>query len=153
MICAVFFILYLQFENHVLGPLIVGRSVKLSPPATMTAALIGVSAGGVVGALVAVPVVASVKVVYLELRQPPPEPDLARFTDATSEITHERREEDVPDPDAPPPAPCARTPPGNSPAAPPRRLARPSGPVGPRFRLMGDGPTPPVRSPTCVGGP
>jgi len=82
LICAVFFILYLQFENHVLGPLIVGRSVKLSPPATMTAALIGVSAGGVVGALLAVPVVASVKVVYLELRRPPPEPDLARFTGA-----------------------------------------------------------------------
>lgn len=72
--CAVFFILYLQFENHVLSPLIVGRSVKLSPPATMTAALIGVSAGGVVGALVAVPVVASVKGAYLQLRPLPEEP-------------------------------------------------------------------------------
>ena len=67
-ICAVFFILYLQFENHVLSPMIVGRSVKLSPPATMTAALIGVSAGGVVGALLAVPVVAAGKAAYLELR-------------------------------------------------------------------------------------
>jgi predicted PurR-regulated permease PerM len=67
-VCAVFFILYLQFENHVLSPLVVGRSVKLSPPATMTAALIGVSAGGVVGALLAVPVVAAVKAAYLELR-------------------------------------------------------------------------------------
>jgi predicted PurR-regulated permease PerM len=68
--CAVFFILYLQFENNVLSPLIVGRAVKLSPPATMTAALIGVSAGGVVGALLAVPVVAAAKVVYTELRPP-----------------------------------------------------------------------------------
>jgi predicted PurR-regulated permease PerM len=68
LICAVFFVLYLQFENHVLSPLIVGRSVKLSPPATMTAALIGVSAGGVVGALLAVPVVAAAKAAYLELR-------------------------------------------------------------------------------------
>ena len=42
--------------------------VKLSPPATMTAALIGVSAGGVVGALLAVPVVAAAKAAYLELR-------------------------------------------------------------------------------------
>ena len=67
-ICAIFFILYLQFENHILSPLIVGRSVKLSPPATMTAALIGVSAGGVVGALLAVPVVAAGKAAYLELR-------------------------------------------------------------------------------------
>jgi predicted PurR-regulated permease PerM len=69
--CAVFFILYLQFENHVLSPLIVGRAVKLSPPATMTAALVGVSAGGVVGALLAVPVVAAAKAVYVELRTPP----------------------------------------------------------------------------------
>ena len=66
--CAVFFVLYLQFENHVLSPLIVGRSVNLSPPATMTAALVGVSAGGVVGALLAVPVVAAAKAAYLELR-------------------------------------------------------------------------------------
>ncbi len=72
--CAVFFVLYLQFENHFLSPLIVGRSVHLSPPATMVAALIGVSAAGVVGGLLAVPVVASVKVVYLELRRPTPEP-------------------------------------------------------------------------------
>ena len=74
--CAVFFVLYLQFENHILSPLIVGRSVKLSPPATMTAALVGVSAGGVVGALMAVPLVAAVKAVYLELR-PLPAPDVA----------------------------------------------------------------------------
>ena len=69
--CAVFFVLYLQFENHVLSPLIVGRAVKLSPPATMTAALIGVSVGGVVGALLAVPLVAAAKVVYIELRPGP----------------------------------------------------------------------------------
>ena len=67
-ICAVFFVLYLQFENHILSPMVVGRSVKLSPPATMTAALVGVSAGGVVGALLAVPVVAAAKAAYVELR-------------------------------------------------------------------------------------
>jgi putative heme transporter len=67
-ICAVFFVLYLQFENHILSPMIVGRSVKLSPPATMTAALIGVSAGGVVGALLAVPLVAAGRAAYVELR-------------------------------------------------------------------------------------
>ena len=36
----------------------------------MTAALVGVSTAGVVGALVAVPVVGAVKVAYLELRRP-----------------------------------------------------------------------------------
>jgi predicted PurR-regulated permease PerM len=68
-ICAVFFVLYLQFENNLLSPLVVGRSVDLSPPATMTAALVGVSAGGVVGAMVAVPLLGAAKAVYLELRR------------------------------------------------------------------------------------
>ncbi|MEY2478406.1 MAG: hypothetical protein QOG87_3721 [Actinomycetota bacterium] len=68
--CGIIFILYLQVENHILQPLLVGKSVKLSPPATMTAALIGVSAGGVVGALVAVPLVGAAKAVYQEVRPP-----------------------------------------------------------------------------------
>ncbi|HVE46112.1 MAG TPA: AI-2E family transporter [Acidimicrobiales bacterium] len=75
--CAAIFVVYLQIENHVLGPLLVGQAVKLSPPATMTAALIGVSAGGVVGALLAVPLLGAAKAIYLELRPEPaplPEP-------------------------------------------------------------------------------
>jgi predicted PurR-regulated permease PerM len=68
--CGIIFILYLQIENHILQPLLVGQAVKLSPPATMTAALIGVSAGGVVGALVAVPLVGAAKAVYQEVRPP-----------------------------------------------------------------------------------
>ena len=67
--CAVFFILFLQIENHILQPLIVGQAVRLSPPATMTAALIGVSAAGVVGGLIAVPLTGAVKAVYLEFRR------------------------------------------------------------------------------------
>ncbi|MBW3649163.1 MAG: AI-2E family transporter [Actinobacteria bacterium] len=66
--CAAFFVVYLQIENNVLGPLLVGQSVKLSPPATMTAALVGVSAGGVVGALLAVPLLGAAKAIYLEVR-------------------------------------------------------------------------------------
>jgi predicted PurR-regulated permease PerM len=66
--CAAFFLVYQQIENNVLGPLLVGKSVKLSPPATMTAALVGVSAGGVVGALLAIPVLGAAKAIYLELR-------------------------------------------------------------------------------------
>jgi predicted PurR-regulated permease PerM len=80
-LCAVLFVLYLQIENHILQPLLVGHAVKLSPPATMTAALVGVSAAGVVGGLLAVPIVGAVKVVYLELRPhaaPTPEPPAAK---------------------------------------------------------------------------
>ena len=67
---AVLFLVYMQIENHVIQPVVVGKTVKLSPPATMTAALVGVSAAGVVGALIAVPVVGAAKVAYHELRPP-----------------------------------------------------------------------------------
>ncbi|MFP5375651.1 MAG: AI-2E family transporter [Acidimicrobiia bacterium] len=77
--CAAFFVVYLQVENNVLGPLLVGQAVRLSPPATMTAALVGVSAGGVVGALLAVPLVGASKAVYLELRPGPPAPARGRY--------------------------------------------------------------------------
>jgi predicted PurR-regulated permease PerM len=67
--CLVLFLAYQQLENHVIQPLIVGRAVKLSPPATMVAALVGVSAGGVVGALFAVPILGAVKAIYLSTRR------------------------------------------------------------------------------------
>jgi predicted PurR-regulated permease PerM len=78
-ICAIFFVLYLNFENHILQPLVIGRAVHLSPPATMIAALVGVSALGVVGGLIAVPTVGAAKAIYLELWAPqddsPPPPE------------------------------------------------------------------------------
>ena len=70
-ICVVVFLVYQQLKHQVLQPVLVGQAVKLSPPATMVAALVGVSAGGVVGALLAVPLVGAAKAVYLELRHPP----------------------------------------------------------------------------------
>jgi predicted PurR-regulated permease PerM len=68
-IVAIYFLLYLQFEDHILQPLIVGEAVELSPPATMVAALVGVSAAGVPGALVAVPLLGVGKAIYVELRE------------------------------------------------------------------------------------
>lgn len=69
--CAVVFVVYMNIENHLIQPLLIGNAVKLSPPITMTAALIGVSAGGVVGALLVIPLVGALKAIYLELRKPP----------------------------------------------------------------------------------
>lgn len=69
-ICLVFWVLYLQFENHLLSPMVVGRAVDLSPPTTMMAALVGGAAAGVPGALVATPLVGTVKAVWFELRPP-----------------------------------------------------------------------------------
>jgi predicted PurR-regulated permease PerM len=87
--CLVFFVVYLNFENHVLQPIIVGRTVRLSPPATMTAALVGVSAAGVVGALVAVPLLGTAKAIYLELRsRQPVDPDAGAATAGRPESGH-----------------------------------------------------------------
>lgn len=66
--CLVLFLVYQQFENHVIQPVVVGQAVDLSPPATMLAALIGGAAAGVPGALVATPLVGAGKSLYLELR-------------------------------------------------------------------------------------
>jgi len=70
-ICAGVFVVYQQLKHQVIQPVLIGQAVKLSPPATMTAALVGVSAGGVVGALIAVPLVGAAKAVYLEFRRVP----------------------------------------------------------------------------------
>jgi putative heme transporter len=67
--CILIFLTYQQIENHVLQPLIIGRAVHLSPPSTMVAALVGVSAGGVVGALFAVPLLGATKAIYMATRQ------------------------------------------------------------------------------------
>jgi predicted PurR-regulated permease PerM len=75
--CAAGFLIYQQIENNLIGPVVIGQVVKLSPPVTMAAALIGVSAGGVVGALIAVPIVGAVKAFYLELRPAATPPSVA----------------------------------------------------------------------------
>lgn len=67
-ICLIIFLTYQQLENHVLQPLIIGRAVRLSPPATMVAALVGVSAGGLVGGLFAIPILGATKAIYLSTR-------------------------------------------------------------------------------------
>ena len=76
LIAAAAFVLYMNFENHVIQPAIVGRSVNLTAPTTMVAAFIGAAVAGVPGALVATPLVGAAKAIYLEARgmeQPGPE--------------------------------------------------------------------------------
>lgn len=62
------FVLYMNLENHVIQPAIVGKSVDLTPPTTMIAAFVGAAVAGVPGALVATPLVGTVKAIYLEAR-------------------------------------------------------------------------------------
>ena len=62
-IVLIFFILYQQLENHVLQPIVYGRTVKLSPLAVLIAVLIGAELAGVVGALAAIPVAGTIQVI------------------------------------------------------------------------------------------
>lgn len=57
---------YMTLENHVIQPVIIGKSVDLSPPTTMVAVLVGAAVAGVPGALVATPVVGAAKQLLLE---------------------------------------------------------------------------------------
>jgi predicted PurR-regulated permease PerM len=60
-------ILYQQVENNVLQQLVYHRTVKLSPLAIAVSVAIGAELGGVVGALLGIPVAGSLKVVSAEL--------------------------------------------------------------------------------------
>ena len=60
-------LVYQQIENHVLLPVVYGRTVDLSPLAVLVALLIGAEIAGVLGALAAIPVAGSISVVASEL--------------------------------------------------------------------------------------
>jgi predicted PurR-regulated permease PerM len=60
-------ILVMQVEGHVLQPFLLGRAVKLHPLAVVLAIAVGVIAAGIVGALLAVPLLAFTKSFVLSL--------------------------------------------------------------------------------------
>jgi predicted PurR-regulated permease PerM len=66
-IVAIFFVCYQQLENHVLQPLVYGRTVQLSPLLVLIAVLIGAELAGILGALVAIPVAGSVQAILREI--------------------------------------------------------------------------------------
>jgi len=61
-----FFIVYQQIENHLLQPVIYGRTVQLSPLAVLISILIGAELAGILGALAAIPVAGSIQVILLD---------------------------------------------------------------------------------------
>ncbi len=62
----VFFVVYQQFENHVLQPLVYGRTVQLSPLVVLVAVLMGAELAGVIGALGAIPIAGSIQVLVVD---------------------------------------------------------------------------------------
>ena len=69
LIVLAFLVGYQQFENHVLQPLVYGRTVQLSPLAVLCAVLVGAELAGILGALVAIPVAGSLLAVGREVLQ------------------------------------------------------------------------------------
>jgi predicted PurR-regulated permease PerM len=65
-IVAVFFIVYQQIENHILQPVVYGRTVQLSPLAVLISVLIGAEVAGVLGALGAIPIAGAIQVVIID---------------------------------------------------------------------------------------
>ena len=65
-VVAIFFVAYQQLENYLIAPRILRHTVSLSAAAVLLAALIGGTVLGLVGALMAIPVAAALKVVLAE---------------------------------------------------------------------------------------
>ena len=63
----IFFVVYQQVENYVVSPRVMKRAVDISPAAVVLAALIGATLLGFVGALLAIPFAASLKVLTHEI--------------------------------------------------------------------------------------
>ncbi|MGB8651387.1 MAG: AI-2E family transporter [Mycobacteriales bacterium] len=70
LIVVVFYVIYQQFENYVLYPRIMKRSVDVSPAVTIVAVLVGGSLLGIVGALLAIPTAAAIQLVMAEVVVP-----------------------------------------------------------------------------------
>lgn len=63
----IFFIVYQQFENHVLQVSIMSKTVKLNPLTVLISILVGVELFGILGALLAIPVAGIIQVVARDL--------------------------------------------------------------------------------------
>ena len=86
-VTAIVFLTYQQIENHILNPVIMSKTVKISPLLVLVAVLVGASLGSLVGglfggfvaALLAIPAAGALQVLVREVWQaaaPPPDPEL-----------------------------------------------------------------------------
>ena len=74
---AIYSIIYQQVENTLIQPQIQKRAVNVHPFIVLVAVLFGSTLLGVLGALVAIPVAASVQIAIREWWRLPPRPDAA----------------------------------------------------------------------------
>lgn len=64
LIMLIFFVIYQQTENHIFQPIVYGKTVKISPLLVLISVLIGAGLAGLLGALVAIPVAASLQILF-----------------------------------------------------------------------------------------
>lgn len=61
-VMAVFFLIYQQIENSIIQPVIFNHTVAVSPLLVFVSVLLGTAVGGILGALIAIPVTASIQI-------------------------------------------------------------------------------------------
>jgi predicted PurR-regulated permease PerM len=64
----IFFIIYQQAENYLIAPRVFAKTVELSPLGAFLGILIGASLAGVLGAVIALPIAAALKVLYQQMQ-------------------------------------------------------------------------------------
>jgi predicted PurR-regulated permease PerM len=97
-VVAVVFVVYTQIENHALNPVIMSKTVRISPLLVLLSVLVGASIGawvggifgGFVAALLSIPAAGALQVIVVEiwrLTGPPPEGDDPGTTETVVAIT------------------------------------------------------------------
>jgi predicted PurR-regulated permease PerM len=80
-VVVIFFVGYQQIENYLIAPRVQKQAVSLSAAAVLLAGLIGATVLGLIGALMAIPIAAALKVIFAErlairdAADPHPDPD------------------------------------------------------------------------------
>jgi predicted PurR-regulated permease PerM len=67
LILGIFLTAYQQLENHLIQPIVYGRTVRISPIVVLVSVLVGADLAGVLGALGAIPAAGSLQVVLTEV--------------------------------------------------------------------------------------
>ena len=70
LVAAIYYVIYMQVEAYVLSPRIMNRAVKVPGALVVIAALAGGSLGGMLGALVAIPVAAAILLIIKQVVVP-----------------------------------------------------------------------------------
>ena len=67
---AIYYLIYMQIEAYVISPRIMSRAVAVPGAVVVVAALAGGSLLGLLGALIAIPVAASILIIYRQVLIP-----------------------------------------------------------------------------------